>query len=207
MNYSPHIPTSEASDKMAAMKSLRLVIVDDNVLTSIGLQHLLNDIIPMADITVVSDVSELEDDSLEGYAHFFVASRLYFEHTSFFSACLKKTIVLVNGGISIYGVHTLNICQDEKALVRDLMALHSEGHGGHDTWEKPDMPVLSPRESEMAVLLCKGYRNKEAAEKMGITLATVLSHRKKIMAKLHARSLADILIYAVKNRLVEVADL
>ena len=72
---------------------------------------------------------------------------------------------------------------------------------------KPSELILSPREIEVALLLSKGCINKEVADRLNISLATVISHRKNIMDKLHARSLADIIVYVVMNGLADVSEL
>jgi DNA-binding NarL/FixJ family response regulator len=66
---------------------------------------------------------------------------------------------------------------------------------------------LSPRELEVTILLTKGLINKEIADRMNISITTVITHRKNIMEKLHARSLADIIIYAVMNGYVNLGEL
>ena len=66
---------------------------------------------------------------------------------------------------------------------------------------------LSAREVEVAVLLSKGFINKEIADRMDIKESTVISHRKNIMEKLKARSLADIIVYSVMNGLVDASEL
>lgn len=186
--------------------SVHLAIINDNVLTGIGLQHLLEDMLPAADITVYNEFSDVADTTFDNFAHYFVASRLYFEHAQFFHKSPKKTIVLVGGDISIPGVRTLNICQGEKSLTRDILALYNAGHG-KKCGKTTEDSLLSTRETEVAVLLCKGYRNKEVAEILNISVTTVISHRKNIILKLHARSLADIIIYAVMNGLVDIGEL
>jgi DNA-binding NarL/FixJ family response regulator len=67
--------------------------------------------------------------------------------------------------------------------------------------------LLSQREAEVAILLSKGLINKEIADRLNISLTTVISHRKNIMDKLHARSLADIIIYVVMNNLADISEL
>ena len=59
----------------------------------------------------------------------------------------------------------------------------------------------------MAILLAKGHINKEIADQLHISLTTVISHRKNIMDKLRARSLADIILYVVMNGLIDVGEL
>lgn len=67
--------------------------------------------------------------------------------------------------------------------------------------------VLSAREIEVAVLLSKGFINKEIADRLQISITTVISHRKNIMEKLNARSLADVIVYSLVNGFVSIGDL
>ncbi|MGM9713070.1 MAG: response regulator transcription factor [Prevotella sp.] len=194
---------------MPARPKLRIAIIDGNTLTSIGLQHLLQDIIPIVEIDVFGSFMMMDKAEHDSYAHYFVGSRFFFEHATFFRMSPNKTIVLVNGDMRISGVRTLNVCQSEEGLVRDILRLHSHGHGGHGSQGHPhdvqqNAALLSPREIEVAVLLCKGMINKEVADTLGISVTTAISHRKSIMEKLHARSLADVMIYAVMNGLISV---
>ena len=79
-------------------------------------------------------------------------------------------------------------------------------HPGYTPPQKSES-LLSPRETEVTVLLAKGRINKEIADQLNISLTTVITHRKNIMEKLGARSLVDIIIYAVVNGLVDVGEL
>lgn len=144
------------------------------------------------------------------FLHYFVSSRIYFEHAVFFRNHPKKSIVLVNGDMMISGVNTLNVCQSQKALVRAIMALQQKGHGHAMMMarnaEKTPL-LLSAREIEVAVLLCKGLKSKEIADSLCVSPTTVMTHRKNIMEKLHARSLADVILYCVVNGMVDVEEL
>jgi len=192
------------------MVRIRFAIIDSNVLTCIGLQHLLGRMLPMAEIQVFSSTAELQENGdISAFLHFFVSSDIYFQQTGFFRQFPKKTIVLVRGDMHIKDVHTLNVCQTEQHLVSDIMALQ---HTGHDhainmARQIEQKEVLSSREVEVAILLCKGYINKEIACKLNLATTTVISHRKNIMEKIHARSLADIIIYCVVKGIVNIHEL
>jgi len=233
------------------MPELSLAIIDSNMLVGIGLQQIIKDIMP-ADIQVFSTFEELKSvtDGGKNFIHFFVASRVYFEHTQFFRDNARKSVVLVNGDMQIAGMKTLNVCQSEKTLVKSILSLHGSGHGpghpGPSTMKnmhamaghpgamgehsmgscphsvgdgshsmneerpkevEPSQQLLSSREVEVAVLLSKGFINKEIADKLNISITTVITHRTHIMEKLKARSLADVIIYSVLNGLVEVGEL
>lgn len=61
---------------------------------------------------------------------------------------------------------------------------------------------LTSREREVTQLLAEGKSNKETAEKLGISVRTVESHRARIMEKLECESFGDLVRYAVRKRLV-----
>ena len=50
-------------------------------------------------------------------------------------------------------------------------------------------------------------QNIEIAEKLSLATTTVISHRKNIMEKIHARSLADVIIYCVVKGIVSIEEL
>lgn len=192
-----------------------IAIIDNNMLACMGLERMLKDIVPVAEVSVFRSYEELVGEGTEAYAHFFVSSAVYFEHAQFFLSRPQRFIVLVHGEGSprMAGMLTLNVNQDEKEMVKSLLQLLHRGHPGHmhapGTRGETEggRAGLTPREAEVAVLLAKGLINKEVADRLNISMATVITHRKNIMCKLEARSLADIIIYVVMNGLVRVDEL
>ena len=184
-----------------------IAIIDPNTLSCMGLEALLEEIIPMATIRVFHSFGELVDDTPDMYAHYFVSSQIYFEHTTFFRERRPRAIVLVGGENlpQLSGVLTLNIYQSEKELIKAILQLHQHGHQGgkHTQSEAMDTHDLSAREIEVLVLITKGLINKEIAEKLNISLTTVISHRKNITEKLGIKSVSGLTIYAVMNGYVE----
>jgi len=61
---------------------------------------------------------------------------------------------------------------------------------------------LTPREREILQLLAEGKSNKEVATLLNISVNTAEAHRANIMLKLDFRSLADLVMYAVRNKIV-----
>jgi DNA-binding NarL/FixJ family response regulator len=62
---------------------------------------------------------------------------------------------------------------------------------------------LSAREREIVQLIAEGRSNKEAADALGISVRTAETHRASILRKLHLDSLASLVRYAVRNKLIE----
>ena len=110
---------------------LRMAVVEPNVLACMGLENTLRKIIPIAEVCTFSSYEALREADAEGFAHFFVAARIYFEHTNFFRRRPFATIVLTNGENlpPTPGLLTLNVCQSEEALIKSLLEFHTVGHG------------------------------------------------------------------------------
>jgi DNA-binding NarL/FixJ family response regulator len=66
-----------------------------------------------------------------------------------------------------------------------------------------DPGPLSPREREIVQLIAEGKSNKEVAAILHITIKTVETHRAHIMNKLGLHSVADLVRYAIRNKLTE----
>jgi DNA-binding NarL/FixJ family response regulator len=62
---------------------------------------------------------------------------------------------------------------------------------------------LTTREREITRLLAEGRSNKETATLLGISVRTAETHRAALMRKLGIDSLASLVRYAVRNRIIE----
>ncbi len=61
----------------------------------------------------------------------------------------------------------------------------------------PGRELLTPRECDVLDLIANGASNKEAGRKLGISPRTVEVHRARIMDKMHARSLSELVRMAL----------
>jgi len=62
---------------------------------------------------------------------------------------------------------------------------------------------LTAREREIVQLLAEGKSNKEVAGALGVSIRTAETHRATILRKLRLESLAGLVRYAVRNRIIE----
>lgn len=63
---------------------------------------------------------------------------------------------------------------------------------------------LSDREIEILILICQGFSNQEIAEQLFISKRTVDKHRANILEKSQCKNTAQLVMYAIKNQLVEI---
>src|SRR6202047_1941627 len=66
------------------------------------------------------------------------------------------------------------------------------------------IPRLSPREREVVQLLGEGKTTKDVAVMLNVTVKTAETHRSNIMLKLKLHSIAELVLYAVRNEMVHV---
>lgn len=62
---------------------------------------------------------------------------------------------------------------------------------------------LTTREREIVQLLAEGNSNKDVARALDLSVKTVETHRAAVMRKLDLRSLADLVRFAIRNRIIE----
>jgi DNA-binding NarL/FixJ family response regulator len=65
-------------------------------------------------------------------------------------------------------------------------------------------PSLSPREQQVLQLVAEGRSSKDVAALLNIAEKTAETHRANLMAKLELHSLANLVVYAVRNELIHV---
>ena len=83
-----------------------------------------------------------------------------------------------------------------KLLVEEYV-VEARRRGVDDSYE-----LLSTREKEILHLLASGKTNREIAELLFISVATVETHRNNVFQKLHLHNLAELILYAVRKGLI-----
>ncbi|MBN1112493.1 MAG: response regulator transcription factor [Bacteroidales bacterium] len=63
---------------------------------------------------------------------------------------------------------------------------------------------LSEREVEILYNICKGLSNHEIADNLFISKRTVDKHRENILLKTQSKNTAELVVYAIKNKIFEV---
>jgi len=66
---------------------------------------------------------------------------------------------------------------------------------------------LTKREIDVLQLVAKGLQNKEVADKLCISVHTVISHRKNISEKTGVKSASGLTMYAVIKKIIDIDDI
>lgn len=200
-----------------------IAIIDQNTLEATGLKSILSDLVPGVSVSIFTSFADMEQSlsAGESFYHFFASSQAVVEHSEFFLRHARQTIVLTSQASPnklLEAYHCLSTSMMEHDLIKAVLRLHQFAHGNHtgsgfhhgDISEQdvtgPAIDI-SPREQEVLSLVARGFLNKEIADRLCISLPTVISHRKNICDKLHLRSVSSLTIYAVTHGLVRIEDI
>lgn len=187
-----------------------IAIIDSNTLAVVGLRSILQDVMPIIEVDTFGSFGELQANHPEHYFHYFVAMNIVLENRAFFVEKRMKTIVLTSShDVSAFSeFHCLQVNVPEGVLLKSILTLEQHAHGkGQNLPSIPSMQVeniLSLREVEVLSLVAQGMINKEIADRLSISITTVISHRKNIQDKLGMKSVSALTIYAVMHGFVDV---
>ena len=182
-----------------------IAILSPNVLTAIGLRSILEKVAPAAETELFGSFRDFEAAGPERFFHYFVTARLFVAHAAFFRERRHKTIVLSSGEphLAARGMHCLDVRTAEERLVSSLLRLQRSAR----TAPPHAAQTLSDREAEVLTLIAEGLLNKQIAQRLGIGLTTVISHRRNIMEKLGIRSVAGLVVYALTEGYAPTDDM
>lgn len=213
-----HVAVGDTTARANIPEMPQMAIIMENTLSAIALRSLLSDMVPGIEVVCYRSLEEYREAS-PVVAHHFVSAEIAFRNPDLFQSIMRRTIVITEGSASPFrltGYRTIDATMSEKEIVRAILQIHSSGHPasyaqhthaeGCDAAKQSDTQ-LSLREKEVLALVVKGYINKEIADRLNISLATVIFHRNNISLKLNTRSIGRLTIYAVLNNIVALSEI
>lgn len=119
---------------------------------------------------------------------------------------LKTPVIFLTGHADVpVAVHTLKAgafdfiekpFNDNQIVDLALRAIAAHAEHLQKTGARQDIELrlasLSPREAEVMRLMLQGLLNKQISDSLGIAMRTVEVHRSRVMAKMHARNIAEL---------------
>ena len=100
----------------------------------------------------------------------------------------------------------INLVFDRKVyLSQDITGIVVDGFVNNNR-ESPETGEnsISLREKEILQLLAEGKSNKDISDLLNLSIKTVETHRANIMRKLGFRHITDLVLYAVRNHMIEL---
>ena len=179
---------------------MRLVIVSVDTARAIGLRWIAERYFDIDACIVSPGESAAADlDEAETPATIYVADAdVCCSMSDFFIPRRSRTIVVgALPGMLRMGRSEGEIVEELRRRLEGMSAIAAE----------QSVPGLSQREIEVLRHVALGHINKEIADALGISINTVLSHRKNITSKLGIRSASGLSVYAMMNGYLSQSEL
>lgn len=184
-------------------RNKQIAIILPDTLQCIGLQSLLTDYFPPVEVCRFPSFQTFTASHNDSFDYYFTTTEIWVLNMDFFLPRRSKIMVLVNGTEGeggVAGINHLTLQGSQETIIEQLERLFAgenspatAGENGKD---------LSSRETDVLQLIVKGITNKEIADKLNISLNTVLSHRKNITAKLGIKTVSGLTFYAIMNGII-----
>lgn len=185
----------------------RVAIVLWDTLRYLGLQNLLTSYFAPVEIAYYTDFSALHENGSDSYDYYITDAEQFLMNADFFLPRKNKTIVLAGGATvppAVSFSHFLTLSAPQETIIEQLQGLFVSENAAVGSEANKE---LSVREVEVLQLIVKGAINKEIADKLSISLNTVLSHRKNITAKLGIKTVSGLTFYAMMNGYISADDI
>ena len=180
--------------------ALDIHIITHDTAQALGLKHILYQYFNLsAQICKPNNLSHSNENTSVLYI---TSHQCFAENSDFFFPRRNRTI-LISQTATDDRYSSINVNCDESEIINQLSAIIES----LDNSVENSSTELSPREIEVLKLIAIGLINKEIADKLDISLNTVLSHRKNISSKLGIKSVSGLGIYAIMNGYISENDL
>ena len=184
---------------MRRNKKIALILKD--TLRSCGLQSLLVDYFQPVEITPFPTLESLQANGTESFDYYFTDAEQFTEGADYFLPRRSKTVIVVSHGSPTHSSNALQ-CLATDLTPEQLIEQLQQIFEATPQQELEGSKELSTREIDVLQLVAKGITNKEIADKLSISLNTVLTHRKNITAKLGIKTVSGLTFYAIMNGLL-----
>lgn len=104
---------------------------------------------------------------------------------------------------------TLSLYDEHLHVTDDMTEIRNKVLGAInlEEEEQDEKENLSTREKEIIFHVVKGFTNQEIADKLFLSVHTVMTHRRNIARKLQIHSATGLTIYAIVNKIVDLSEI
>lgn len=183
-------------------KHIAIILAD--TLQSAGLQSLLTDYFPPVEICCFPTFNDFSAAANDVFDYYFIQPHTFALNTDFFLPRRGKTILLIDDtekSAPFSSQNHIAVRSPQETLIEQLQTLFTADAANAASGQPSEggNKELSSRETDVLQLIVKGITNKEIADKLNISLNTVLTHRKNITAKLGIKTVSGLTFYAIMN--------
>jgi DNA-binding CsgD family transcriptional regulator len=187
----------------------QIIIILANTLVKEGLCAILNSYFAPIQIKYYTQINDAVVSDNESSVYYITNSETFAQHIDYFLPRKHKMLLVVQCASHIssnasHPIHSIACDSSIEEIIEQLQTLFSrESHSNQTESNKG----LSSREIEVLQLVVKGFINKEIADKLSISLNTVLSHRKNVTGKLGIKTVSGLTYYAIMNGILGSDDI
>lgn len=183
-----------------------VVIISPNQLQCLGLKTILDEYFSPESISIMGGFENAIRHNAADYI--FMPSDMYLAHHSQVQAIKSRIIILTEYEKTEAQLQDtldmLNVTLSQTDLIERLKTIFQKNIKNQNSVYQEE---LTFREIDVLKLVACGYINKQIADKLSISLHTVISHRKNITRKLGIKTVSGLTVYALLNGMISSKDI
>lgn len=199
------------------MTSKKILLVIPSVIAARGLESILSDLGGFEVAGILRDLSQSSQTRLRSLkADVIVLDPSVFDHEgrthlrSRLGELSDAAFVGFQSGLMSEEVlrqfdETISLYDEPSDVIRKLRSASAREQAPGKTDGQEEQ--LSAREKEVLVCVAKGMLNKEIADKLNLSIYTVITHRKNITRKTGIKTVAGLTVYALLGGLIDTSSL
>lgn len=188
--------------------AIKIFIASEVYFIQSGMRAIIQQLDIEADIVVVKNTDDLKVQTHLPTDFLIIHSKLIknpkTKHLQEILHFFKGQTMVMEGDQLIEKLHrnTLLLTGSKQQITEQLQTFLAQAK----IEKKPENDVLSTREIEILKEVALGYSNKEIADRLFISINTVITHRKNLTDKLGIKTISGLTVYALMNQLIDPAD-
>ena len=193
--------------------TLKIAIAETSAIVRSGIMFILKHLdLPFVQVIEIGDISQITATLSSSGADILIVNPVLLgpvtlQHIKSKSVC--KNLICVALQLSLTDMSVLKTYNESISLYDTPEQIKDKLNKlikNRDVLE-PQSEILSSREKEIVICVVKGMTNKQIADNLFLSAHTVMTHRRNIASKLQIHSPAGLTIYAIVNKLVDLADI
>ena len=195
---------------MSNSNSYKVVLVEPSAIVAAGLKKTLNESLTFRMVEHLDSFSHLKERISALQPHIVIINPAIIDFDKQFSLrSLFQDFSQVSVVALVYTFFRSDILRQYNGVIEitdNFNTIENTLRSALDTTmerkEISENQDLTDREIDVLIAVAKGWMNKEIADKLNISIHTVISHRKNITRKTGIKSVSGLTVYALINNLI-----